>query len=57
MFLIVTLIEGASEKVTQWILILKSAHTKNFCFKEWKCIFKTAEKATQLTLLSVLYEY
>jgi hypothetical protein len=38
-FNIVMIVEGTSEKVTPFIMPLKSIHTKIFCFNEQKCIW------------------
>ncbi len=37
------IIEGATEKVLQFQMMLKSIYNKNFGFNEKKCIFKIAE--------------
>jgi hypothetical protein len=38
-FELLWIIEGATEKVSQIIMLLESKHNKNHCFNEYECVF------------------
>jgi hypothetical protein len=48
------MIEGATEKVLQFQMLLKSIYSQNLCYNEQKCIFEHCKKVKTINFITTL---